>query len=47
MQRELITADEAFDLLRRASQNLNTKLREVAQHVVDTGDVPRTPGEPA
>lgn len=40
MQRELITADQAFDLLRRASQHLNTKLREVAQHVVDTGDVP-------
>lgn len=41
MQRELITADEAFDLLRRASQHLNTKLRAVAQYVVDTGDVPR------
>lgn len=41
MQRELITADEAFDLLRRASQHLNTKLREVAQIVVDTGEVPR------
>lgn len=43
MQRELITADQAFDLLRRASQHLNTKLREVAQYVVDTGDVPRPP----
>jgi GAF domain-containing protein len=43
MQRELITSDQAFDLLRRASQNLNTKLREVAQHVVDTGDVPPPP----
>jgi len=41
MQRELITADQAFDLLRRASQHLNTKLREVAQYVVDTGDMPR------
>jgi hypothetical protein len=40
MQRELITADQAFDLLRRASQQLNTKLREVAQSVVDTGDLP-------
>jgi hypothetical protein len=45
MQRELITADQAFDLLRRASQQLNTKLREVAQHVVDTGDVPHRPEE--
>lgn len=44
MQRELITADEAFDLLRRASQHLNTKLREVAQIVVDTGEVPRKQG---
>jgi GAF domain-containing protein len=43
MQRERITADQAFDLLRRASQHLNTKLREVAQIVVDTGDVPQTP----
>ncbi len=43
MQRELITSDQAFDLLRRASQHLNTKLREVAQFVVDTGDVPRSP----
>lgn len=46
MQRELITAEQAFDLLRRASQNLNTKLREVAQYVVDTGDVPHPPVEP-
>jgi len=45
MQREHITADQAFDLLRRASQNLNTKLREVAQYVVDTGDLPRRPEE--
>jgi hypothetical protein len=41
MHRERITADEAFDLLRHASQNLNTKLREVAQYVVDTGEVPQ------
>ncbi len=40
MQRELITADQAFDLLRQASQNLNTKLNEIAQYVVDTGDIP-------
>lgn len=46
MQRELISADQAFDLLRRASQHLNTKLQEVAQYVVDTGDVPHAPNEP-
>jgi hypothetical protein len=44
MHRELITADQAFDVLRQSSQHLNTKLREVAQYVVDTGDVPRPPG---
>lgn len=43
MQRELITADQAFDLLRQASQQLNTKLRKVAQSVVDTGDIPGRP----
>jgi AmiR/NasT family two-component response regulator len=40
MQRELITADQAFDLLVMASKQLNSKVREVAQYVVDTGDVP-------
>lgn len=45
MNRELITADQAFDLLRRASQGLNIKLRQVAQHVVDTGDIPSTSDE--
>jgi len=43
MQRELITADQAFSLLRRASPHLNIKLREVAQRVVDTGEVPTGP----
>jgi len=47
MQRELITAEQAFDLLRRASQGLNVKLRQVAQYVVDTGDIPSTPDETA
>jgi transcriptional regulator with GAF, ATPase, and Fis domain len=42
MQRERITANEAFDILRRASQHLNRKLREVAQDVVDTGEGPNT-----
>jgi len=30
MERERITANQAFDILRRASQHLNIKLREVA-----------------
>jgi AmiR/NasT family two-component response regulator len=42
MQRERITAAEAFDILRRASQHLNLKLREVARNVVETGEVPDT-----
>jgi len=40
MERERITADQAFDVLRRASQHLNIKLREVAQNLVDTGEDP-------
>lgn len=35
MERRGITADEAFDTLRRASQALNVKLAEVAQTLVD------------
>lgn len=39
MERERITADQAFQLLRRSSQHLNRKLRAVAQDVVDTGAI--------
>jgi len=42
MERERITAEQAFDILRRASQHLNTKLREVAQDLVETGERPPT-----
>jgi hypothetical protein len=42
MERERITSDQAFDVLRRASQHLNIKLREVAQNLVDTGERPDT-----
>ena len=42
MQRERIGANEAFDILRRASQHLNRKLREVAQDLIDTGEGPNT-----
>lgn len=34
---------DAFELLRRASMNLNQKLIEVAQHVIGTGIVPTFP----
>lgn len=42
IERQRITADQAFDILRRASQHLNRKLRDVAQDLVDTGDNPDT-----
>lgn len=38
MARDHISADDAFDVLRRASQRLNVKLREVAQEVIDNRD---------
>lgn len=42
IERERITADQAFDVLRRASQHLNVKVREVAQTLVETGERPPT-----
>jgi GAF domain-containing protein len=45
MERERISAAQAFDVLRRASQHLNRKLRDVAQDFVDTGQRPET-GQP-
>ncbi len=42
MERERIASDQAFDILRRASQHLNRKLRDVAQDLVDTGLRPET-----
>jgi ANTAR domain/GAF domain len=35
--------DEAFDLLRRVSQRTNRKLREIADEVVHTGQLPEPP----
>ena len=40
MERERITAGQAFDVLRRASQHLNVKLHVVAQNLVETGERP-------
>jgi GAF domain-containing protein len=40
MERERITADQAFQLLRHSSQHLNRKLRTIAQDIVDTGTIP-------
>lgn len=44
MERELITAEQAFAVLRRASQHLNVKLRNVAAALVETGEAPQTGG---
>ena len=45
MARRLITSDQAFDLLRRASQHLNVKLRDVAAEVEMTGALPEVPAD--
>jgi hypothetical protein len=37
MERQKISADEAFDILRRSSQRLNLKLREVARRLTESG----------
>jgi GAF domain-containing protein len=42
IERNRITAAQAFDVLRRASQHMNVKLREVAQTLIDTGENPDT-----
>jgi hypothetical protein len=44
MERLRITPDDAFDLLRRSSQRLNVKLREVAQKLTETGELDGPPG---
>ena len=45
MQRYGISLDDSFSLLRRQSQDLNVKLRELARQVVQHGDVPQTAPE--
>ncbi len=42
MERERITADQAYDILRQASHHLNNRIRDVAQALVDTGKSPQT-----
>ncbi|MCU1495270.1 MAG: hypothetical protein JWO62_3034 [Acidimicrobiaceae bacterium] len=41
MERERITARQAFEILRRASQHFNRRLRDVAQDLVNTGESPK------
>jgi hypothetical protein len=40
MERQRLSAGAAFDVLRQASQRLNRKLSEVAQHLTETGELP-------
>jgi hypothetical protein len=42
MERERITANQAFDILRRASQHLSVRLREVAENLIATRVEPDT-----
>lgn len=45
MNAHKVTGDDAFRLLRNASQNLNRKLRDIAVEVTETGALPETPQE--
>ena len=47
MERERVTADQAFDVLRRASQHHNVKLRELAEQVAATGQLPSNGAAPS
>jgi GAF domain-containing protein len=40
MERQRLSAGDAFDVLRRVSQRLNRKLADVAQHLAETGQLP-------
>lgn len=44
MSSKLFTADQAFDALRKASQESNRKLRDVAFDVTETGTLPQRHG---
>ncbi|GAB3460273.1 GAF and ANTAR domain-containing protein [Streptomonospora sediminis] len=40
MERRRVTNDQAFDMLKTASMNTNTKLRDVARRITETGEMP-------
>lgn len=46
MERYQINGDTAFAILRRYSQHTNTKLRDIAQHVIDHRALPGQPDRP-
>ncbi len=43
MSSKLLTADQAFDQLRMASQHLHRRVRDVAEEVMETGVLPPVP----
>lgn len=43
MSSRLLTADQAFDQLRKASQHLQRRVRDVAAEVMETGTLPEIP----
>lgn len=43
MERHKLTGDQAFTVLVRTSQRTNTKLRDLASHLVHTGELPTRP----
>jgi hypothetical protein len=45
MAHRKVTQEDAFDLLRMASQNLHRKLRDVASEVLETGALPELPAK--
>ncbi len=45
MERHRTTADRAFRQLSESFQNSNVKLAAVAQHLVETGELPALPSE--
>lgn len=47
MERFDLDGDRAFEVLRRYSQDSNTKLRDVAQELIDTRKLPRADGAAA
>jgi GAF domain-containing protein len=46
MERHKLTGDQAFQLLAQVSMNVNRKVRDVADQLVHTGELPATPRSP-
>jgi len=47
MERQGLSAPEAFDVLRRASQRLNLRLTDIAERLAQTGRLPTQSGTPS